>query len=83
MKHPQVTPMYCSCYLYHEINFTSPNEESLLGPSATMNNVNSESSRNRNIYCGQYAYQIPISYSLQRAGHIEHLCLWIILIERA
>ena len=73
--------MYCSCYLYQEeINFTSPDEESLLRPSATMKSVNSESSLNRNIYCGQYVYQTPISYSLQRAGHIEHLCLWLILI---
>ena len=76
--------MYCSYYLYHKINFTSPNEESLLWPSASINSVNSESSCNRNIYiCGQYVYQIPIPYSLQKAGHIEHLCLWLILIGRA
>ena len=36
-----------------------------------------------NSSCGQYGYQIPVSYSLQRAGHIEHLCLWLILIGRA
>lgn len=75
--------MYCSCYLYHKINFTSPNEESLLWPSVSINSVNGESSCNRNIYCGQYVYQIPFSYSLQRGGHVEHLCLWLILIGRA
>ena len=81
LKH---TPMYSSYYLYHKISFTSPNEESLLWPSASINSVNSESSCNRNIYiCGQYVYQIPIPYSLQKAGHIEHLCLWLILIGRA
>ena len=84
LKHPSVTPMYCSYYLYHKINFTSPNEESLLWPSASINSVNSESSCNRNIYiCGQYVYQIPIPYSLQKGGHNEHLCLWLILIGRA
>ena len=66
-----------------KINFTSPNEESLLWPSASISSVNSESSFNRTIYCEQYVYQIPISYSLQRGGHIEHLCLWLILIGRA
>ena len=62
--------MYCSCYRYlyhdHKINFTSRNEESLLWPFASINSVNSESSCNRNICCGQYVYQIPISYSLQK-----------------
>ena len=35
------------------------------------------------VFCGQYVYQIPIPYSLQKGGHIEHLCLWLILIGRA
>ena len=51
---PQLTQMYCWCYLYHEeIDFTSPNKESLLRPSAILKSVNSEFSLNRNIYCEQ------------------------------